>query len=72
MTPTPDYTVKIQSIKEQNGAGAGGHIEPQMLVTFTVGQHGPFTKTFPKQGFDPTTAKSELAQFAANIRHLAS
>lgn len=73
MTPTPnDFTVRISSIKEQNGAGASGHIEPQMLVTFMVGPHGPFTKTFPKTGFDPTVAKSDLAQFAANLRHLAS
>lgn len=64
----PDYTVKIQTIAETNGTSANGQFEKQMLVTFMVGNHGPFTQTFPAAGFDPNMAKSALAQFAANIR----
>ena len=67
-----DYTVKIQSISETNGPSLNGQFEKQMLVTFMVGSHGPFTQTFPAAGFDPNMAKSALAQFAANIRLLAS
>ena len=68
----PDYTVKIQTISETNGTSADGKFEKQMLVTFMVGTHGPFTQTFPAAGFDANMAKSALAQFAANIRLLAS
>lgn len=67
-----DYTLKVQTIREQNGTGANGQLEKQMLVMFMIGDHGPFSKSFPADNFDVNKAKAELAQFGANIRLLAS
>lgn len=40
---------------------------PHMVVTFTVGAHGPFQETFPKAGFDPSQVNQRVAEFAQKL-----
>lgn len=59
---------KITSIKEAVLADPGTQkAVPHMVVTFTVGTHGPFTETFPKAGFDPNTVNQKVADFAQKL-----
>jgi hypothetical protein len=41
--------------------------EPYMVVTFKVGNHGPFVESFPKAGFDPAQVNARLADFASKL-----
>lgn len=40
---------------------------PHMVVTFTVGTHGPFQEIFPKAGFDPSTVNQKVADFVQKV-----
>lgn len=60
--------LKITSIREAVLVDpATQKATPHMVVTFTVGTHGPFQETFPKQGFDPNTVNKAVADFAAKL-----
>ena len=66
-----DWTVSIKNIRESVGVNDQNAIEPRITVTYMVGAHGPFTKDFPKEGFEPMKAKAELAQFGTQLQQLA-
>lgn len=59
---------KITSIKETMAMDpATQKVVPHMVVTFTVGTHGPFQETFLKAGFDPGTVNQKVAEFAQKL-----
>ena len=66
-----DYTTKIQSIREGAVLGENGKSEAKIIVTFSVGAHGPFTLNFPKDGFDPIKARADVTAFAEKLKQLA-
>jgi hypothetical protein len=41
-----------------------------MRVQYKVGDHGPFFRTFPKEGFTGTAAKLALEEYAREVRAL--
>lgn len=45
--------------------------EPYMVVTFTVGTHGPFQESFLKSSFDPSAVNQRVNEFAQKL-HLVS
>lgn len=46
---------------------ASQKVVPHMVVTFTVGTHGPFQETFLKQGFDPSKVNQAVADFVQKL-----
>lgn len=59
---------KIQSIREANQTNPSTRqIEPYMVVTFTVGNHGPFQESFAKATFDPNGVNARLMDFASKL-----
>jgi len=65
-----DGKVTITRIMEMPGTDASGKPQQNVVVQFTVDNHGPFSETFPKAGFDPLQAKSKLADFAQKLKTL--
>lgn len=60
--------LKITSIKEAMQVNpATRAAEPYMVVTFTVGTHGPFQESFLKSTFDPSTVNTKVADFAQKL-----
>ena len=41
--------------------------EPYMVVTFTVGTHGPFQESFLKSSFDPAQVNQRVNDFAQKL-----
>ena len=41
--------------------------EPYMVVTFTVGTHGPFQESFLKSSFDPAQVNQRVNEFAQKL-----
>lgn len=64
----PNLAPKITSIKEAVVMDpATQKATPHMVVTFTVGTHGPFQETFPKAGFDPGQVNQRVNDFAQKL-----
>lgn len=42
-------------------------VEPYVVVSFKVGNHGPFTESFLKATFDPNGLNARLADFANKL-----
>lgn len=58
----------IQSIREVNQINPQTRqSEPYMVVTFTVGTHGPFQESFLKSTFDPNSINARLGDFASKL-----
>lgn len=59
---------KITSIKEAVAVDpATQKAVPHMVVTFTVGNHGPFTESFLKSTFDPNGVNARITDFAQKL-----
>jgi len=63
-------TVTINRIIETVGRGEGNRIIPMLRVEFMVGQHGPFSQEFPREGFDARAARTKLEEFARQLEQL--
>ena len=62
---------KITSVKEAVLMdSATQKATPHMVVTYTVGTHGPFQETFPKAGFDPNVVNQKVAEHAQKLGQL--
>lgn len=66
-----DTTLKVIKLLQVNGANAQGQAEQQIQVTYTIGQHGPFTRNYPAQGFNAAAVQSDIAAFQAQVAQLA-
>lgn len=62
--------VKIIKIDEEVKFLDGGKLDTYMRVQFKVGDHGPFFKSFPKEGFTGAAAKVALEDYAREVRAL--
>jgi hypothetical protein len=44
-----------------------GRVEPYIVVSFKVGNHGPFVESFLKSTFDPAGLNARLMDFANKL-----
>lgn len=44
---------------------------PAIAVTYTVGDHGPFVETMPKDAYNPGTVKQKIAAMIEHVRQTA-
>lgn len=64
----PMQQASIQSIREVTQVNpATRQMEPYMVVTFTIGTHGPFQESFLKATFDPNGVNARLGDFASKL-----
>ena len=63
-----DYgKVTITKIAQEDTVNAQGQPQHFIRVTYSVGDHGPFSERFDKAGFDPNQAKAKLQAFATSL-----
>ena len=64
----PNLQPKITSIREAMQMNPATRVaEPYMVVTFTVGTHGPFQESFLKSSFDPAQVNQRVNDFAQKL-----
>jgi hypothetical protein len=59
--------VKVTKIIEEAPIGTNGIVTRQVVITFTVGAHGPFSERFDKATFDPAAARQAINSFADKL-----
>lgn len=64
----PKSDIRVTNVRETTSIDANGKPYPEIAVTFYVGDHGPFTRNFTKQGYDAMKARKEIQDYAAMIR----
>jgi hypothetical protein len=62
---------QITSITERPAMDSSGKMGTNVLVTFKVGTHGPFTIEIPKPQFTAAEANKRVAEFAAHVAGVA-
>lgn len=65
MPAQPVSGVTIRETQQLNPATQ--KVEPYLVATFKVGNHGPFQESFPKNGTDSNAINAKLAEFANKI-----
>ena len=65
-----DYKVMVQKVAETTGFDHTGKAVTQVRIDYNVGDHGPFSEVFPKEGFNAQAAKLKLQQMADQLRQL--
>jgi hypothetical protein len=66
-----DLTPKVTGVAEVVQLTPQGSVQQLVKVTFTVGAHGPFTATLPRDGFTAAAVRTEMEKVAAPLRELA-
>jgi len=61
---------EITRVAEETTVNSEGRPAVTIRVDFTVGSQGPFTKRFPKEGFDGRRARDELRDFVTHLADL--
>ena len=69
---TPNFAVRVTKVTQSTQADHTGKIVGVVQVTYYVGEHGPFTENFPKEGYDAMTAKQKLQAIAEQVKQTAS
>ena len=67
-----DYKIMVTKVAQGSAADHFGKIEPTIIVSYTVGSHGPFTEVYPKATYDPAQMKRDLQAAADKIRQATS
>jgi hypothetical protein len=62
--------ITIRKIGEDSRLEGSGQIVRQIRVEYMIGEHGPFTQSFPREGFSAPAARMQLEQFAADLSAL--
>lgn len=62
--------IRVTRTAEDNGFDRDGKAKHEIVVTFMDGDYGPFTMTFPKDGFNGVTARSALDAYVQQLRAL--
>jgi hypothetical protein len=57
----------ITRVIEINDVGDRGQTIASIRIEFKVGDHGPFSITFPKSGFSAAVANSKIAEFVSQL-----
>jgi hypothetical protein len=60
----------VQRVVQDTAIDATGQIKPLMRVQFMVGEHGPFTVSFPQSEFTADKARAAMQAQADQINSL--
>lgn len=60
----------VTKVTQQNTLGPGGQIMPSIVITYTVGTHGPFTLVTNQNEIAQGIAKQKMQTFAAQLATL--
>lgn len=60
----------VQKISQQNSLSAGGQIVPSIVISYTVGSHGPFTLVTTQADISSGKAKQQMQAFATSLATL--
>ena len=63
-------SIIIRRIMEDSRLEAGGQIVRLIRVEYMIGEHGPFTQWFPREGFSAPAARLALDDFARELGSL--
>lgn len=66
----PNLEVHDVVVRQQPTFSQGGAIGQQVVVSYMVGDHGPFTLTYSPQEFTPEAARSAMDHQAVQLRRL--
>jgi hypothetical protein len=58
---------RVTKVSETDGLDANGRLQKMIVVTYTVGEHGPFTAQFTKDEFAAGAVQGKLNEFAQNL-----
>lgn len=64
--------VKITKISEALGLNADGKQRNELVITFNVGEFGPFNERFERTTFDAAAANAALSRFVTQLGQLTS
>lgn len=67
--PQPDFTIKNINVSHQFRPDNKGNLVSTKVVTFSIGDHGPFTKEYPG---DTGTSQAIKADILAQQQELQS
>lgn len=65
--PLKPTVTRVQQVTSFNPTGQATN---SYVVTYSVGEHGPFTITIPADQFTPATVKAEMDRTVATIQQL--
>lgn len=65
-------TTQIISVTQSASLDSQGNVVPQVIVSYKIGGHGPFTAAFPAASFSAAAAQQVINQRAAEINQLVS
>lgn len=66
----PNLEIHDVIVRSQPTFSAGGAIGQQVLVTYYVGDHGPFTLQYSPQMFTPEIARADMEHQQVQLRRL--
>lgn len=64
LTPT------IVNVREQNALGSNGRVQKAIVITYKVGEHGPFTLVTNAGDIASGAAQTQMTQFANTLATL--
>jgi hypothetical protein len=65
-----DHKVRIDKVTEQIRPTPAGDLVTVRVVTYFVGEQGPFQERFPADGFNADTVLQQLEAKATEVRKL--
>lgn len=68
--PTPDLTIHDIVVKSSPTFSPSGAIGQQVVVTYYVGDHGPFTLQYAPKDFSPEKARAAMEHQQVELRRL--
>ncbi len=68
--PTPDLEIKNVIVRSQPTFSPGGAIGQQVVVTYYVGDHGPFHLQYEPKMFTPEKARADMEHQVVQLRRL--
>jgi len=60
----------IVNVTQTSSLDAQGNVLPQVVVTYKVGPHGPFTAVFPAAAFTAAAAQQVIAERTNELNNL--
>jgi len=61
---------QIISVTQSASLDSQGNVVPQVILSYKIGPHGPFTAAFPAATFTAATAQEVINQRAREINQL--
>lgn len=66
MTPQP-LIPKIETVSERSVLGPNRTVQKAIVITYTVGAHGPFTLTTNQADINSGAARQQMQDFANSL-----